>query len=139
MGAGGAIEYGDGFDMQELPVWDIQSAKFPPTIKYAFASMLVILIAKFIEPHIHHVGKLFVHIGENAIFYYFGQGIGSSINYYVIKAVQVEPWFIKWVITFGINVLITIVVAEFLGRTYKWVRAFMGKEREDKKKKGLRV
>lgn len=102
-----------------LPFYDIQSAKFPPTIKYGFVSMVSILIAKFLEDLVHQYNRLLVHVGKNAIYYYFGQGVGSSLNYYFIDAVPVEPWPLKWLLTFLFNIAVTAFVAESVALLYQ--------------------
>ena len=64
-------------------------------------------------------GESFItHIGRNAIFYYFAQGIGSSLNYYVVDILQMSNWFVKWCITFSVNVIITVCIAELLRKLY---------------------
>lgn len=107
--------------LQELPVYDIQTAKFPPTVKYGLVSLLSILIVKHIEPYVVHMNRWIKHIGRNAIFYYFSQGIGSSLNYYVIPLVPTDNWFLKFLITFIVNVVITTAIAEFLRVTYNYI------------------
>lgn len=105
--------------LQGLSVFDIQTAKFPPTIKYGFVSLLAILVAKQVEPHVRHTCKWLCHIGRNAIFYYFAQGIGSSLNYYVIPRVNTDRWLIKFLVTLVINLIVTTVLAELIGLTYR--------------------
>lgn len=105
--------------LQGLPLYDLQSAKFPPTMKYGCASMIVIIVAKYVEKYKKTYNKVLVHIGRNAIYYYFAQGISSSLCYIWVDKIQVHNWFIKWMIIFGINVLTTICVAEFLAVSYK--------------------
>lgn len=104
--------------LQDLPIYDIQSAKFPPSLKYGFASLIVIIIVKHFERSEFHFNCFLNHIGRNAIFYYFAQGIGSSLNYYVVEIIQISNWFVKWCITFVINVLITVCIAELLRKLY---------------------
>ncbi|MGO5062505.1 acyltransferase family protein [Lawsonibacter sp. LCP25S3_F5] len=105
--------------LQGLPLYDIQSAKFPPTIKYGFVSIISIFLAKFMEEHIGTYNKALVHIGKNAIFYYFGQGIGSSLSYYFINAVSLEVWYLKWFLTFLFNIAVTAVIAEIIALLYR--------------------
>lgn len=114
--------------IQGIPLYDIQSAKFPPTLKYGSASMISILIAKFMEQYISKYNKVLVHIGKNAIFYYFGQGVGSSLSYSFISVVSIEFWPLKWLLTFMFNVAVTTMIAEFLALFYRkfcdCIRAF---------------
>lgn len=107
--------------LQDLPLHDIQSAKFPPSLKYGFVSMPAILIAKRFEPHMLHTNKWIRHIGRNAIFYYFAQGVGSSLNLYAVQAIQIESWIVKWIVTFLINLLVTTILAESLRKSYRFV------------------
>ncbi len=103
-----------------LPLCDIQNAKFPPTIKYLFVSMVAILVARYFDGT--NMKASFVsHIGKNAIWYYFGQGIGSSFIYLILPKLEIEHWFVKWCIVFLINLGITIVVAEVLSYLYNKV------------------
>lgn len=104
-----------------IPLYDIQSAKFPPTVKYAFASMVVILISKYFEGKLRKCNMLVVHIGRNAIYYYFGQGVGSSLIYYAIDWLDISNWFLKWIITFLINIAVTVALAELIRVTYNTI------------------
>ena len=104
--------------MQDLPIYDIQSAKFPPSLKYGFASLVAIIIIKHLEKLGGQFNCFINHIGRNAIFYYFAQGIGSSLNYYVVDIIELSNWFVKWCITFVVNVFITVCIAESLRKLY---------------------
>lgn len=105
--------------LQGLPLYDIQSAKFPPSLKYGFVSLVSILLAKSMEGHIGTCNKALVHIGRNAIFFYFAQGIGSSLSYYFISAVHLETWYLKWLLTFLFNVAVTTCIAELVALLYR--------------------
>ena len=47
--------------LQGLPLYDLQSAKFPPTMKYGCASMIVIIVAKYVEKYKKTYNKVLVH------------------------------------------------------------------------------
>lgn len=113
--------------LQTLPLYDIQTAKFPPTIKYGFVSLLSILAAKQIEPYVKHTNKWLNHIGRSAIFYYFAQGIGSSLNFHVIPRVHTDNWVIKFLVTFAINLFVTTILAELFRVTYQYVACLLKK------------
>lgn len=104
--------------MMQLPIYNLQSAKFPPSIKYRFASMIIIWIVKSAESHVHHKNSFLVHVGRVAIFYYFGQGIATSLNFFVVDLLSFNNWIIKWILTFVINVILTIVISELLNSSY---------------------
>ena len=104
--------------LQNIPLYDLQTAKFPPTLKYGLASMFVIIFSKKLEFGIKKNNKFISHIGRNAIYYYFAQGIGSSINYFFVEKIDLKLWAIKWGVTLVINILITIIIAEVLSFLY---------------------
>lgn len=107
--------------LQELKLYDIQTAKFTSSPKYAFVSMLSIEVAKFFQNRIH-CGKLFAffrHIGRNAIFYFFGQGMGSSLIFLYVNAFDTDLWVLKWIGALIINIISTIIFAETLQMVYK--------------------
>ena len=58
---------------------DIQTAKFPPTAPYFFSSFILIFLMLYLEPTVKKTGRLLPHIGKNAPFYFFAQGVTSSI------------------------------------------------------------
>lgn len=98
--------------LQDLSIYDIQSAKFPPSPKYLCVSLISIFIFKFLEDKVLNFNSIIVHIGRNAIWYYFGQGIGSSIIFYVVDKTIVDVWILKWILVYMINLLITVAIAE---------------------------
>ncbi len=112
--------------LQDIPLYNLQQAKFPPTLKYGFASVLIVIVMKWCESYIHTPNGMLCHIGRNAIYYYFAQGIGSTLNYYVANSIRIGNWWIKWPITFVVNVIVTIFIAEFLrllfNSIYKYVK-----------------
>lgn len=101
-----------------LPLYDIQSAKFPPTIKYLAVSMPVIFVSNYIRKYRKNENKILMHIGKNAIFYFFGQGVGSSLLFLLSDKNIFDFWFCKWMVLYCINILITIVVAEIIAKLY---------------------
>ena len=70
-----------------ISFWNVQKAKFPSSIQYAFWSMPMIFIALFFEHKITPPQKILAHIGKNAIFYFFAQGIACTVNYYFVKKI----------------------------------------------------
>lgn len=104
--------------LQGLPLYEVATAKFPPSPKYAFVSLNIIFLVMYFEDKVKKCNKILVHIGQNAIFYYFGQGIGSSLIYFYVRDVNIEHWFVKWFIAFVINVVCTALIAEVLAILY---------------------
>jgi hypothetical protein len=107
--------------LQQLKLYDIQLAKFPPSPKYAFVSLISIELAYYLKNRIKK-GELYKglsHIGRNAIYYNFCQGVGSSVIYHYVHTIQFDAWLFKWIIIFLINFTITTVTAEILSILYK--------------------
>lgn len=108
--------------IQGISIFDVQSSKFPPSLMYGFFSMIVIIIVLTLEPFVKKTNKILVHIGQNAIFYYFGQGIGSSLLFLLMDNLAgINVWYLKFLVALCINILFTGIVAEFLAYSYKFV------------------
>ena len=100
--------------MHHFSIIDVQTAKFPPSLTWGFFSSFFICVVMFMEPFVKNYCKPLIHIGQNAIFYFFGQGVGSSILYLFVNRIQGVPWLIKWGILFLINAFVTVIIAEML-------------------------
>ena len=98
--------------LRGIPWYNVQLAKIIPSGKYLFVSSFAILIAGNLERFSYKPNKWLVHIGKNAIYYFFGQGVGSSILAYGQISLNIRPWFLKWLVYFLINIVITVIVAE---------------------------
>ncbi len=109
------------FDMHLLQIgpFDIQASKCTPSVRYLVISMFMILIARFFEKLIKNPNRVLVHIGQNAIFYFFGQGVGSSLINYYSSRLPIGSWFFKYLICFAVNIVITVMVAEIMRILYE--------------------
>ena len=97
-----------------IPAGELQNAKFPPHIMYCFASMISIVAALFFKGKIDYIvqsHKLIRKIGQNAIWYYFAQGIGASMLFKILPYIHLNLWYIKMIVAFVINLLVTFVIA----------------------------
>lgn len=112
--------------LQNMPLYNIQDAKFPPSPKYFFVSIIAVLVGAYFENKIKKYNRVIIHIGKNAIFYFFGQGVGSSLIYFYVESVNFHNWFIKWIIAFILNVICTVFIAEILAIFYKWIMKIVG-------------
>ncbi len=96
----------------------MNKAKFPPKWLYIFWSSFS-LIALFILYNRLSVAKenFLSYIGRHAIFYYFAQGLSSSLIYFiVVPLVGKIPWALQLVLIFSINVVLAVGIAELLKR-----------------------
>ena len=117
------------FDMHLLQIgpFDVQASKCTPSARYLVISMFVILIAGSLEKWIKKPNKLLVHIGQNAIFYFFGQGVGSSLINYYSSRLPVGNWFVKYLIFFAANIVMTVIVSESIRFLYEKFSILCGK------------
>lgn len=98
----------------------IQNLKFPPHILYLLISMISVFIAMYFK------GKIVIKksnciskIGKNAIFYYFAQGISSSLIIFIVNKIN-YIWYFKFLIIVCVNIVATIIIAELLSLIYKF-------------------
>lgn len=103
--------------------WDIsqsmQQMKFPPNIIYLLYSLLSIAVALWGKRYRVSANNIFCRIGRNAIWFYFSQGISSSLLYF-IRLPAVLPWYGKLSIMFSINVVLCVILV--IALTYIWAR-----------------
>ena len=89
---------------------NLQDAKSISHISYLFYAMNSIIIATYLKDKIKVKGKnILCFVGANALVYYFCQGIGSSLIYYLYPYIITLPGIIKLVIMFCSNVVITTI------------------------------
>lgn len=92
----------------------MNKAKFPPKLLYVFWSSFS-LLTLFVLYNRLKISKenLLTYIGKNAIFFYFAQGISSSLMYFLVVPLQNWlSWPVLLIIIYVVNVLVAIAVAE---------------------------
>lgn len=98
------LKIGDYFLGAELS--NMQSLKFPPNILYVLYSFFLIVLAIYIKDKIKVSKKnIFCWVGRNSIYFYFCQGISSSMLMYIVPKIN-WIWYIKLPVAFVINVLL---------------------------------
>ncbi len=113
--------------LRYIPWYEVQGAKIIPSGKYLFVSSFAILVAGYIEKFVYKTNRVLVHIGKNAIYYFFAQGVGSSVLAYGQITLNIHPWFINWFAYFLINLVITAIIAELLRLTYIGISSLFSK------------
>ena len=98
--------------------FDLQSSKFPPLLPYAFASCPAIAVMLFLRGR-WQPPRWLSHIGQNALFYFCAQGIGGSVLYSILPAVQLGSWFLRWLVMLAVNLALTVLLAEILALLYR--------------------
>lgn len=96
----------------------VQDFKFPPNIMYLLMSLISISVAVYFKNRITINKKNFIcKIGEHALFYYFGQGISSSIIYFLVRNID-YIWEFKFLIVMCVNIILAIIISELLYKLY---------------------
>lgn len=95
-----------------LDIEKMQIYKFSYDIKYLLYSSISMLIVFFLKDRIKiKSNNLFTYIGKNALTFYFAQGISSSILYFILPKISINLWFIKLLVMFIINIIITTILS----------------------------
>ena len=94
----------------------INKQKFPPQTPYIIWTLFSLTTLFVFYNRLKITKESFVtHIGKNAIFFYFGQGISSSLIYFlVVPMKELMPWWILMVIIYVINVILAFIIASVL-------------------------
>ncbi|AZI33442.1 acyltransferase family protein [Kaistella carnis] len=94
----------------------MNKAKFPPKLLYIFWSSFSLLTLFVLYNRIKIEKNNFLkYIGKNAIFYYFAQGMSSSLVYFLVVPLKENlHWAVLLVVIFVVNILLAVVIAEFL-------------------------
>ena len=96
--------------------YKLNKQKFPPKIPYivwSFFSLAMVFI--FYNRLKIQKENLLSYIGQNAIFFYFAQGISSSLVYFFIPVFRENlHWFVLMILIYGLNVLLAVIIAKFL-------------------------
>lgn len=94
----------------------MNKAKFPPKLLYIFWSSfsLITLFALYNRLKISK-NNFVTYIGKNAIFFYFAQGISSSLVYFIVVNLEEKmEWWILMILIYAINIILAVLIAEFL-------------------------
>ena len=99
--------------------YKINKQKFPPQIPYIAWSLLSLVTVFVLYNRLKITKDNFInHIGRNAIFFYFAQGISSSLVYFIVVPLKENMhWAILMVLVYVVNVILAILIAELLKKT----------------------
>ncbi len=96
--------------------YKINRNKFPPKIPYIIWALfsLVTLFAGYNRLKITRESFI-THIGRNAIFFYFAQGISSSLVYFIVVQLQENmPWWLLMILIYAINIGLAFFISGLL-------------------------
>ena len=94
--------------------YKINKQKFPPRIPYIVWMLPALVTVAVLYKRLKiKNGNLVTYIGQNAIFYYFAQGVSSSLIYFMVVPLSERMhWVALLILAYVINVLLAIGIAE---------------------------
>lgn len=94
----------------------MNKAKFPPKALYILWSSFSLITLFALYNRLKVNKESFVtYIGRNAIFFYFAQGISSSLVYFAVVPLKEQmPWWILMVLIYIMNIVLAVLIAEAL-------------------------
>ena len=104
-------------------VTDFQTMKFPPSVPYLFLAMLSIILFWYLKDKLKIKDKNPInYIGKNALWFYFAQGVSSSLIFYIYDFIAKNNYNYHYLLTFSImlffNIIITLIIAILLEKAY---------------------
>lgn len=95
--------------------FDLQRAKFPPTLPYLFASLIGVSVSLYVKKFAAVSPKnIFVWVGKNAMYFYLAQGVASSLLFFAIPKLPPLPWPALLAVCAVLNLIGTILLALLL-------------------------
>ncbi|MGL6037497.1 acyltransferase family protein [Soonwooa sp.] len=113
--------------------YKLNKNKFPPKLPYIIWTLFAV-VTLFIGYNRLKISKknFLTYIGNNAIFFYFSQGISSSLIYFIVVPFKEDfNWMLLLIPVYIINIVLAVIIAEGL----KKVDAFAWKYLEILRKK----
>ncbi|WP_294208923.1 acyltransferase family protein [uncultured Chryseobacterium sp.] len=96
--------------------YKINRNKFPPKIPYIIWTLFSLVTLFTLYNRLKVTKENFItYIGKNAIFFYFAQGLSSSIVYFIVVSINGKmPWWIMMILIYGINIILASLIAPVL-------------------------
>lgn len=108
----------------QMPAKDLQSAKFPPHLMYFVASLLSVITTTYFRGKADFIVKRCYAVrllGKNALPFYFSQGIGSSIIFYIYPHFLSYGPCVTLAVCFAANLVITLTCGMGLSQIYRGI------------------
>ncbi|ASK31098.1 acyltransferase [Chryseobacterium sp. T16E-39] len=96
--------------------YKINKNKFPPQIPYIIWTLFSLVTLFVFYNRLKIIKENFItYIGKNAIFFYFAQGISSSLVYFlVVNLNEKMSWWILMILIYIINIILATVISKAL-------------------------
>lgn len=91
----------------------LNKTKFPPRVPYIIWTFFSLATLFVFYNRLKISKESFVtYIGKNAIFFYFAQGISSSLVYFLVVPLKENmPWWILMILIYIVNVILAFIIA----------------------------
>lgn len=96
--------------------YKLNKNKFPPKLPYIIWTMFAV-VTLFVGYNRLKINKqnFLTYIGNNAIFFYFSQGISSSLIYFLVVPLKEDlNWVLLLILVYAVNIGLAVVIAEIL-------------------------
>lgn len=102
--------------------YKINKNKFPPKIPYIIWALFSLVTLFVLYNRLKITKENFItYIGKNAIFFYFAQGISSSLVYFLVVPLKENmPWWLLMLIIYGINIILAFIISAGLKKVDTW-------------------
>lgn len=93
--------------------YKINKNKFPPKIPYIIWTLFSIVTLLVLYNRLKVKKENFItYIGQNAIFFYFAQGISSSLVYFLAVPLKENMhWWILMILIYFINIILAFIIS----------------------------
>lgn len=102
--------------------YKINKLKFPPKTPYIIWSLFSLTTVFVLYNRLKITRDNFInYIGRNAIFYYFAQGISSSLVYFIVISLEDKlHWGVLLILIYIVNIILAILIAKILKTLDQW-------------------
>ncbi len=94
----------------EMKVYGMVNNKFPPSFLFLFYSLFYIIVILYARNHFSFGKNPISYIGENALYFFFGQGFAVSLIDMFDELVNL-PWIMKYLLCCMIALILTFFIA----------------------------
>ena len=93
--------------------YKINKNKFPPQIPYIIWAQFSLVTLFVLYNRLKITKENFItYIGKNAIFFYFAQGISSSLVYFLVVPLKENmPWWILMILIYILNIILAFIIS----------------------------
>jgi hypothetical protein len=93
--------------------YKLNKNKFPPMMPYIIWSLFSLVTLFVFYNRLKITKENFItYVGKNAIFFYFAQGMSSSLVYFIVVALKEKiPWWGLMIFIYVINIILATCIA----------------------------